>query len=389
MKDKLYTKVLNNNLYCCCREINIPNFQIALIVKSGSMKEKIGQSGVAHCIEHINLLWDKHENDKYFYGHGYTNYFETVYILNCEVSNYKKAIQIIENITGGVYLRQEFLDESMLDVIKEIKESSQRDAQIYKILFEDDLLLEKLPVGKVSNVKSLSLENIKKFFRDNYVKSNMAVCVVSSLPVDKYLNMIEQCIGKSCIEDNYVPHEYNHKSDNCFASFGKHNTDYEMLMYKYVDLKNWLPNEIRAGYDFFLDILRKRLYDELSLKFGIIGITCSLKKFYQGDRILKIRIVLKNSNPDILNIVPEILRSGSGSCCIESIKAQYKEYMNSKDFFFRPEDFIKECIDEVLGIEKIISIDEEKKLIERLLNLSEQEIKNYLEILFLNLNMVE
>lgn len=389
MKDKLYSKLLKNNLYCYCREINIPNFQIALVVKSGSMKEKIEQSGIAHCIEHINLLWDKYENDKSFYGHGYTNYFETVYILNCELSNYKKAIQIIKNIIGGVYLRQEFLDESMLDVIEEIKEFDCKDAEIYKLLFDDELLLKKLPVGKISSVKSLSLEDIKKFYRDNYVLSNMAVCVVSSLPVDEYIGMIEQCIGKSGIEDNCIPYEYHHKSDVCFSSFGKHNADYEMLMYEYVDLKKWLPIEIRAGYDFFLDILRKRLLNELALKYGIIGITCSLKKFYQEYRILKIRIILKDSNPDIINIVPEILRSGVDLCCVESIKSQYKEYMNNKDFFFRPEDFIKECIDEVLGIEKIISIDAEKELIERLLKLTKQDIKNYLEALFLNLNMVK
>ena len=119
-----------------------------------------------------------------------------------------------------------------------------------------------------------------------------------------------------------------------------------------------------------------------------MGITCSLKKFYQENRILKIRIVLKDECTNILDMVPKVLCSEVETCQINSIKSQYGEYIKNKKIFLKHEDFIKECIDEVLGVEKVTSIDAERQIINGLLDLSEQEIKDYLQKMFSNISIV-
>ncbi|MCM1233422.1 MAG: insulinase family protein [Ruminococcus flavefaciens] len=387
MKDRINREVINN-LSCYCREINMPNFQIALVIKSGSMSEEAEQSGIAHCLEHMNLLWDKHEQDEYFYGHGYTNYFETVYILNCRICDYERAIQIIDNIITGVYINQASLDEAKTDVIKEINETCNNNFEIYKYLFDNDLLMKKVPVGKAADVCELSLEKIRRFYLKNYVSSNMVICIVSPLQIAKYVNTLKKYFKSATNKELLSLNNNCFETNNCILILEKHDVGYEVLLYKHVNLDNWLPDEFRTGYDFFLDIQRKKLFDGLSLDYEIMGITCSLKKFYQGNRILKIRIVLNGKCANILDIVPKVLCSEVESCQISSIKSQYKEYIENKKIYLRHEDLIKECIDEVLGIEKITSIDSERQIINGLLNLSEQEIKDYLQKIFSNISIV-
>lgn len=245
-----------------------------------------------------------------------------------------------------------------------------------------------MPVGKESDVSVLSIEDIKKFYLENYKKNNMAICVVSSLGVNKYLDLIRQRIGLNCINDVMDPYRYCPKSDKCIVDLEKHNSDYEILIYKYVNINQWLPNEIKYGYDFFLDILRIKLYDFLSLEYDIIGITCSLKKFYQANRILKIRIVVKDNRFHILHITPEILGSQIKETQINSIKSEYYQYISCRKIFLQHEDIINECINAVLGLEKMTSIDDERKLINSLLNLTNQEIEYYLNKLFAKVKII-
>lgn len=387
MKDRINREVINN-LSCYCREINMPNFQIALVIKSGSMSEEAEQSGIAHCLEHMNLLWDKHKQDKYFYGHGYTNYFETVYILNCRICDYERAIQIIDNIISGVYINQASLDEAKTDVIKEINETCNNDFEIYKYLFDNELLMKKIPVGKAADVCGLSLEKIRRFYLDNYVRSNMVICIVSPLQIAKYVNTLKKYFKSALDKEFILLNKSCLQTNKCILTLEKHNAGYEVLLYKHINLDKWLPDEFRTGYDFFLDILRKKLFDCLSLDYEIMGITCSLKKFYQEKRILKIRIVLKDECTNILDMVPKVLCSEVETCQINSIKSQYGEYIKNKKIFLKHEDFIKECIDEVLGVEKVTSIDAERQIVNGLLDLSEQEIKDYLQKMFSDISIV-
>lgn len=387
MKDRINREVINN-LSCYCREINMPNFQIALVIKSGSMSEDAEQSGIAHCLEHMNLLWDKHEQDEYFYGHGYTNYFEMVYILNCRICDYERAIQIIDNIISGVYINQASLDEAKTDVIKEINETCNNDFKTYKYLFDNELLMKKVPVGKAADVCGLSLEKIRRFYLENYVRSNMVICIVSPLQIANYANTLKKYF-KSALNKEFIAQNKNCLQTNkCILTLKKHNAGYEVLLYKHINLGKWLPDEFRTGYDFFLDIQRKKLFDCLSLDYEIMGITCSLKKFYQENRILKIRIVLKDECTNILDMVPKVLCSEVETCQINSIKSQYREYIKNKKIFLKHEDFIKECIDEVLGVEKVTSIDAERQIVNGLLDLSEQKIKDYLQKMFSNISIV-
>lgn len=387
MKDRINREVINNLSYYC-REINMPNFQIALVIKSGSMSEEAEQSGIAHCLEHMNLLWDKHEQDEYFYGHGYTNYFETVYILNCRICDYERAIQIIDNIISGVYINQASLDEAKTDVIKEINETCNNDFETYKYLFDNELLMKKVPVGKAADVYGLSLEKIRSFYLENYVRSNMVICIVSPLQISNYANTLKQYFKSALNKESIALNKNCLQTNKCILTLEKHNAGYEVLLYKHINLGKWLPDEFRTGYDFFLDIQRKKLFDCLSLDYEIMGITCSLKKFYQENRILKIRIVLKDECTNILDMVPKVLCSEVETCQINSIKSQYGEYIKNKKIFLKHEDFIKECIDEVLGVEKVTSIDAERQIINGLLDLSEQEIKDYLQKMFSNISIV-
>ena len=40
MKDIIYREKLNDNVNCCCRQTNSSDFQIALVVQTGSIKEE-------------------------------------------------------------------------------------------------------------------------------------------------------------------------------------------------------------------------------------------------------------------------------------------------------------------------------------------------------------
>ena len=63
-------------------------------------------------------------------------------------------------------------------------------------------------------------------------------------------------------------------------------------------------------------------------------------------------------------------------------------YKCNEHIFLNKEDFLKECIDEVIGSEKIMLIDDERKLINKLLNLSGLEINNYIKKLLNGIRFV-
>ena len=388
MKDIIYREKLNDNVNCCCRQTNSSDFQIALVVQTGSIKEVRGQSGIAHCMEHINLLWDKHNPDTTFYGHGYTNYFETVYIIHCKLKNYKKAIQVIGNIMSGVYITQDYVDEAISDVSIEIEHAEQKSAEICRELYSNDLFLEKLPVGKMSDVRMLNLEKINNFYLKRYLKSNMSICIVSSLDPVEYIELVKKRVRSIAFQNNDMLYLNLLRSDKCIIQMEPRKDGNAVVLYKNVNLDLWLPSEIKLGYDFFLDILRINLYECYSRKYNISGITCSLKKFYQQNRILKIRIVLRDATCKISQIKLGLLDIDVTEKQMNKIKDQYEKYKCNEHIFLNNEDFLKECIDEVIGSEKIILIDDERKLINKLLNLSGLEINNYIKKLLNGIRFV-
>ena len=135
-------------------------------------------------------------------------------------------------------------------------------------------------------------------------------------------------------------------------------------------------------------ILRINLYECYSRKYNISGITCSLKKFYQQNRILKIRIVLRDATCKISQIKLGLLDIDVTEKQMNKIKDQYEKYKCNEHIFLNKEDFLKECIDEVIGSEKIMLIDDERKLINKLLNLSGLEINNYIKKLLNGIRFV-
>ncbi|MCB2294256.1 insulinase family protein [Clostridium algoriphilum] len=187
-------------------ENNLTSFTIGF--NAGANQEDNEHLGIAHAVEHmifkgttsrseyeINKLCD----ETFGFCNAMTNYPYVVYYGTTLDEEFEKGFEIYADILlNPIFPEQGFKEE--IDVIDaELKEWKDdlyqfcEDSMFYNAF--DKRRLKNLIIGTQESIHDITIKQIKNFYEQNYTSNNCVISVVSSMSLQKILDIVEKHMG--------------------------------------------------------------------------------------------------------------------------------------------------------------------------------------------------
>jgi zinc protease len=200
----LYKELPNGLTVILKNEPNLNNAVINIFIQRGSSAETKEKTGMAHFLEHMMFEGSRNYPDfdltlqkllaenNAFTSQDYTNYYELVpnkhinAILQIERNRFehlnwdKKKFQLQQSI-----ILEEFKETSINPPL------SDSWHYLLKLCFNNSY---HWPVigSKLSHIKDFTMTDIKTFYKKNYSADKIIVSIISNLPDQKALRLVEQ-----------------------------------------------------------------------------------------------------------------------------------------------------------------------------------------------------
>lgn len=190
--------------------------EFRLAVKAGSISEDDDQQGLAHFTEHMlfngtknfekNELIDFLQKMGLEFGgdlNAYTSFDETVYILPIPTENPENldnALLVLSDWADKATFENEEIDKERGVVMEEwrlrLGAYERMRQQIWPVTLAGSRYAERLPIGKPEILENFEYDAAKRFYRDWYRPSLMAVVAVGDFDVEEMEAKIKKNFGK-------------------------------------------------------------------------------------------------------------------------------------------------------------------------------------------------
>lgn len=198
------TEILNNKFKLIYKHNESNLTSICVSINGGAGEEK-GKLGVAHAVEHMVYKGTKNRSeaqintelsDIFGFQNAMTNYPYVIYYGTLLSEDLEKGIELFSDIILNPSFSSSGFKEEM-DVIKEELHEWDEELEQYT---EDKLFLNtfdnrriKYPIiGTEESLKSITLEDLKMFYEENYSPDNASIVVVSSLDFDTVREIVNK-----------------------------------------------------------------------------------------------------------------------------------------------------------------------------------------------------
>jgi zinc protease len=193
---------------------------LTLVVNAGSVLEEEEERGIAHFVEHMAFQGTKRFPKKgdilnYFQSKGmrfgadenaYTSFNETVYVIEIPVESDgkggkripKKVLEIIDDWAYGITFNQKNIAAEKLVILEE-KRLTQASAygrvceKSISIEYKGSKYAERLPIGLVTVIESVTQSLLKGFYKKWYRPDNMAVIFVGDFDDEALEKSLRSC----------------------------------------------------------------------------------------------------------------------------------------------------------------------------------------------------
>lgn len=210
---------LNNGMTYFIRENSEPKnrIQLRLVVKAGSCMEDEDQKGVAHFVEHLcfngtknfakSAIVDYFEKIGMSFGpevNAYTHFEQTVYMLELPADDpeiLKTSLLVLHDWASEVSFEQEEIDKERGIIVEEWRLRTQgvqgrvSDKEI-DLLLKDSRYAERIPIGDMNIIKSISRDRILDFYKKWYRPENMSVVAVGDVKAAVLEKAIKDIMGE-------------------------------------------------------------------------------------------------------------------------------------------------------------------------------------------------
>jgi zinc protease len=190
--------------------------ELRLVVNVGSIYEDDDQQGLAHFVEHMAFNGTKRfkKNDlvSYLQSIGVkfgndlnaaTGFDETIFILPIPTESketVEKAFQVLEDWASAIAFENEEIDKERGVILEESRVGKGAQDRMTKKFLPKVLAGSKyanrLPIGKDEIIQNFKYEAVKRYYRDWYVPSNMAVLVVGDIETGDAETLIKKHFEK-------------------------------------------------------------------------------------------------------------------------------------------------------------------------------------------------
>lgn len=202
---------LKNGLKVLLVESNkSPVVSVQMWVKTGSADEKKGEEGISHFIEHLLFKGTRKfavgEIAKTVEGSGgelnaYTSFDQTVYYVTIASRMADTALEVIDEMLNYPAFDPKEIELEKEVVIEEIKRSLDSPSrQASRLLFST--LYKKHPygipvIGYAENIRSVTAEKIRDFFRKRYTPMNMTLVVTGDFKAGEMKKKVVERFSKA------------------------------------------------------------------------------------------------------------------------------------------------------------------------------------------------
>ena len=187
---------LDNGLRVLFKQSKGAQLKAELVFKSGSAKDPAGKEGLAHFLEHIACSNTQNFKKDLFavtsnqggYFNAYTGHSMTGYDLLLPKDKFDLAFNILSSIMGKLEINPvEFKKEhGIINAEIFMSEKSDKFSQIINDnLYGKDHPLSKKILGTKESLEKISIEDIYKFYREEYVPNNATLVISGDISLDE------------------------------------------------------------------------------------------------------------------------------------------------------------------------------------------------------------
>lgn len=205
---KYHTKTLENGLQIVAIPMKNGSGVISTDVfyKVGSRDEKMGKSGIAHMLEHLNFKSTKNleagEFDEIVKGFGgvnnaSTSFDYTHYYIKSASKNMDKSLELFADLMENLTLKDEEFQPERDVVAEERRWRTDNNPMGYLQfrLFNNAYIYHPYhwtPIGFMNDIQNWSIEDIKDFHSTYYQPKNAIVVVAGDISEDEVFNLVEK-----------------------------------------------------------------------------------------------------------------------------------------------------------------------------------------------------
>nr|WP_104412769.1 pitrilysin family protein [Malaciobacter marinus] len=356
---KYYTKSLENGLQIVAIPMDNGSNVVSTDVfyKVGSKDEKMGKSGIAHMLEHLNFKSTKNlksgEFDEIVKGFGgvnnaSTSFDYTHYYIKSSSKNMGKSLELFAELMQNLTLKDEEFQPERDVVAEERRWRTDNNPMGYMQfrLFNNAYIYHPYhwtPIGFMNDIKNWNIEDIRNFHSTFYQPKNAIIVVAGDINKDevfeqtkKYFDNIKN--SKEIIRQSYTVEP---KQDGAKRLIIKKDSQVEMLAMAY-HIPNFehkdqvalsaLSELLSSGKS---SILHKVLVDEKKLVNSIYAYNIELKDpgLFLFFAVCNQDVKTKDVEKEILKIIKDIKKGNISKKDIEKIKINTKA-----DFIFSLEN---------------------------------------------------
>ncbi|MCY6483785.1 pitrilysin family protein [Clostridium aestuarii] len=339
------------------RESKVTSFCIGF--NAGAIVEDKNEIGVAHAVEHMVFKETKHRSEKqineecdevFGFHNAMTNYPYVIYYGTTLSTEFEKGFEIYSDIILNPIFPHKGFKEEIDIILEELNEWKDDPYQHC----EDELFfnsyknrrIKDLIIGLESSIKSITLEDIKRFYNKHYAPENCVISIVSSLDLEIVAGIIEKYFAQWNKPYNFIEKQLYEKNKK--GIFYKTRSDLNGAKIQYcfpIDFLN--EKEIKLLKIFNLKFgegISSILYDDIRTKNGLVYDISSSIKNEKGIKLFTIKLGTSIHNIDK---------------AIELINNKIDQIKNSKEIF--DEKTIRKIIKSInlkteLGVEKSIEL---------------------------------
>ena len=392
---KYYTKTLKNGLQIVAIPMKNGSNVVStdIFYKVGSRDEKMGKSGIAHMLEHLNFKSTKNleagEFDEIVKGFGgvnnaSTSFDFTHYYIKSASKNMDKSLDLFADLMQNLTLKDEEFQPERNVVAEERRWRTDNNPMGYLQfrLFNNAYIYHPYhwtPIGFMSDIKNWSIDDIRDFHSTYYQPKNAIIVVAGDIDKEEIFASSQKYF-KDIKNKKEIPskiHTVEPKQDGAKKVTIVKDSAVEMLAITY-HIPNFEHKDqvaLSALSEFFSSgkssILQKRLVDEKRLVNSVYAYNLELKDpgLFMFMAVANEGIKAKDVEKEILSIIDEVKKGKITKKDLDKIKINTKA-----DFIFSLESsssvaslygsyFVRDNIKPLFDYEKKVDALNKKDLI--------------------------
>ncbi|MGF0109010.1 M16 family metallopeptidase [Clostridium sp. SGI.024] len=329
---------LKNNIKLIYKKTTSKLTSMSISIDAGAGKEK-DLLGVAHATEHMVYKGTKNRTEdninkdlsKVFgFQNAMTNFPYVIYYGTMLNEDFEIGTEIFSDIILNPIFPSEGFEEEMKVIIEELKEWDEDLEQFC----EDKLFINsfknrriKYPIiGKADHLMKIKLEDIKEFYKENYIPCKTSIAVVSSLEFENVKNIIEKYFeawGNSECEE--INEEIIYDKDNFGVYKDKRegiNSCKVQIIFPIDKLDHDEIKALRIFNEYFGEGVNSLLFDTLRTKNGLVYDILTKISY---EKYIKLYKITYNTSKENLEKTLELINK-----CIERID-EFDKVTNDED----------------------------------------------------------